>query len=275
VRVPIVETFVPLEEEATTKEFLDQGYIIRDVADRDALDEMRHRLVLSAVKQLGCSIPADDGTFLDQIHEQVPLDKLNALRLGVYRDINSQSWFRPTYFRLGRPYIETLVGNELAMQNRINLSVQMPEDRSSLLDLHADVFSGETPYQVVQWLPLVSVYRTKSMFILARPRSLEVVADLKSYEDRGMAGLYEVLKNQFIFLDIPYGKILIFSPNCLHGNTINDERTTRWSFNTRFLPLLAPTFSPEKSLGSFYLPITLKATTRIGMSYEQPTGFEE
>lgn len=273
--MPIVESFISTEDEALAQEFLAQGYIIRDVADRDALDEMRRRAVHSIVKHLGCAAPEDVGAFLDQIHEHVPVDGLNAMRLAVYRDLNAQSWFRPTYFRLGRPYVEALVGNELAMQNRINLSVQMPDDRSSLLDIHADVFSGESPFQVVQWLPLVDVYRTKSMFILPRPRSLEVVDDLKSYEKLGMAGLFDAFRNQFIFLDIPYGKVLIFSPNCLHGNTVNDERTTRWSFNTRFMPLLAPNVSAEKALGSFYLPITVRSTTRIGMAYRHPAGFEE
>jgi sporadic carbohydrate cluster 2OG-Fe(II) oxygenase len=273
--LPLTEAFVSSEDAALAKEFLGQGYIIRDVADRSGLDEMRHRMVASAVKHLGCAAPADDGAFLDTLHERVPVDQLNALRLAVYRDLNGQAWLRPTYFRLGRPYVEALVGNELAMQNRINLSIQLPDDRSSLLDLHADVFSGETPFQVVQWLPLVDVFRTKSMFILPRPRSLEVVDDLKSYEKLGMAGLFDALKNQFVFLDVPYGKLLIFSPNCLHGNTINDEPTTRWSFNARFAPLLAPSFSAEKSLGSFYLPITVKPATRIGMTYKSPAGFQE
>ena len=273
--MPIVESFLSPEDEALAQEFLAEGYIIRDVADRGALDEMRDRVGHSIAKHLGCPTPEQAGEFLDSIHERVPIDALNAMRLAVYRDLNAQAWFRPTYFRLGRPYIEALVGNELAMQNRINLSVQMPDDRSSLLDVHADVFSGESPFQVVQWLPLVSVFRTKSMFILPRPRSLEVVEDLKSYEKLGMAGLFDAFRNQWVFLDIPYGKLLIFSPNCLHGNTVNDERTTRWSFNTRFMPLLAPNVSAEKALGSFYLPITVRSTTRIGMTYQHPAGFEE
>jgi sporadic carbohydrate cluster 2OG-Fe(II) oxygenase len=273
--LPLVNAFVSAEDDRLTREFLADGYIIRDVADRDALDEMRDRLAAIVAKELDVPAPNNAEEFLDAVHERVTVERLNGLRLATYRAINAQDWFRPTYFHLGRPYVERLVGNELAMQNRINLSIQLPHDRTSLLDIHADVFSGETPYQVVQWLPLVNVFRTKSMFILPRTRSIEVTANFKDYERAGMAGLFERLKDEVRWLDIPYGKVLVFTPNCLHGNIVNAEPTTRWTFNARFAPLLAPTFSPEKALGSFYLPITPKATTRIGMSYRHPTGFEE
>jgi sporadic carbohydrate cluster 2OG-Fe(II) oxygenase len=271
----LVETFVPAEDEALAKEFLEKGYVIRDVEDRAALDEMRHHAVMLACDHLECPVPDDDAEFLSSIHERLPVDKLNPLRLAVYRGMNKRNWARPTYFRLAKRAIETLVGNELAMQNRLCLSVQMPNDTSSLLDIHADVFSGETPFQAVQWLPLVDAFATKSMFILPRPRSLEVVNKLKDYSELGMAGLYEALKNQLVWLDVPYGKVLLFSPNCLHGNTINGEKDTRWSFNCRFAPLLGPYFSEEKALGSFYLPITTRATTRIGLDYQHPAGFIE
>ncbi len=47
------------------------------------------------------------------------------------------------------------------MQLRVNLSIQMPEDESSLLPVHADTWSGDSPYEVVVWLPLVDCYDTK------------------------------------------------------------------------------------------------------------------
>ena len=189
--------------------------------------------------------------------------------------MNNRSWFRPTYFTLGRRMIEDLVGNELAMQNRINFSIQMPREQTSLLDIHADVFSGETPYQVVQWLPLVDVRGTKSMFILPRPKSEPVTDRLKDFGAGGMRGLFDVVKNDLVWLDIPYGMVLIFCPNFLHGNVVNEEPTTRWSMNCRFTGLFTPYDSPEKSLGSFYLPITVRPVTRVGMAYRQPAGFEE
>jgi sporadic carbohydrate cluster 2OG-Fe(II) oxygenase len=278
--MPLPESFEVLSSRGAdggplVEEFLANGYVIRDVEDRAALDEMRHEIVAAAAKALDLPLPDDDGVFLDTIHQHVTVDRLNAFRLGLYREINSRAWFRPTYYRLGRETLDTLVGNELAMQNRINFSLQLPGDRTSLLDIHADVFSGETPYQVVQWLPLVDVERTKSMFILPRPKSEQVAARLSEFGAGGMSALFEAVKNDLVWLRIPYGKVLIFSPNFLHGNVVNEEPMTRWSVNCRFTGLFTPYDSPEKALGSFYLPITVRPVTRLGMAYRQPGGFSE
>jgi sporadic carbohydrate cluster 2OG-Fe(II) oxygenase len=262
-------------DEALGEEFLATAYVIREVEDRAALDAMRHEIVLAAARLAGQPAPADDGAFLDGIHRVVPVEKLNELRLGLYREINAKPWFRPTYFRLVRGLVESLVGNELAMQNRINFSIQMPQDRSSLLDLHADVFAGETPYQVVQWLPLVSVMRTKSMFILERPKSEKMNPRLKEFSKGGMSALFEAVKPDLKWLEIPYGKVLLFCPNVLHGNVVNEEPTTRWSLNCRYTGLFTPYGIGERSLGSYYSPITTRPMTRMGMAYREPGGFEE
>jgi sporadic carbohydrate cluster 2OG-Fe(II) oxygenase len=255
--------------------FLASGYAIFDVEDHEALDRMRNEIAAAAARAIDQPAPRDDGEFLDNIHRLVTLDRLNAFRLGIYREINAKPWFRPTYFRLGRTVLETLVGNELAMQNRINFSIQMPHDQTSLLDIHADVFSGETPYQVVQWLPFVDVAATKSMFILPRPKSEQVIARLAEFSKGGMRALYDAVEPDLVWLDIPYGKALVFCPNFLHGNVVNEAATTRWSVNCRFTGLFTPYDSVEKTLGSFYLPITVRPVTRLGMAYCQPTGFEE
>jgi len=271
----LTETFELTAESALANEFLASAYVIRDVEDRPALDNLRREIVLVAARLIGHPAPEEDGAFLDNIHRLVPVEKLNDLRLGLYREFNAKPWFRPTYFKLVRRLVESLVGNELAMQNRINFSIQMPDDRSSLLDLHADVFAGETPYQVVEWLPLVDVRGTKSMFILERAKSEQVTARLKDFSQGGMSAVFDAVKPDVVWLDIPYGKVLVFSPNVLHGNVVNDEPTTRWSLNCRYTGLFTPYGIGERSLGSYYSPITARPVTRMGMSYKQPGGFEE
>jgi sporadic carbohydrate cluster 2OG-Fe(II) oxygenase len=231
--------------------------------------------VLAAARAIDQPAPRDDGAFLDGIHRLVQIDRLNSFRLGLYRELNGKAWFRPSYFSLARRLIEALVGNELAMQNRINFSIQMPKDRTSLLELHADVFAGETPYQVVQWLPLVDVRGTKSMFILPRPKSDAIAGRLKVFSQGGMKQLYEEVERDLIWLDIPYGKVLVFSPNVLHGNVVNEEPTTRWSLNCRFTGLFTPYGTAERSLGAYYTPITPRPVTRLGSVYREPEGFEE
>lgn len=271
----MVENFFTPEEVELSRELLRNGYVIRDVDDRAALDELRVVIVELVCKHLGCKMPSDLGVFLDGIHEKVKPEELNDLRLFVFRAMNELSWLRPTYYAIGRSLISALVGNELAMQNRVNLSIQMSNDNSSLLDLHSDVYGGETPFQVVQWLPLVDVFDTKSMFILPSEKSKAAAQRINKLKEGGMTQLYEQVKPDLVWLKIPYGKVLIFDSSCLHGNTVNLSKTSRWSLNCRFTGLFTPYTSYEKKLGSFYLPITTRAASRIGMRYEPPSGFEE
>ena len=270
----LYETF---EDTTSTlsEELLTEGYIVLPVEDRSALDDLRHEVVVAACQKLECSEPENDGEFLDTLHERITLEQLNPLRLGLYREFSARTWFRPTYFRLARQALQTLVGNELGMQNRINFSIQMPDDRTSLLDIHADVFSGESPYQVVQWVPLVDVSGTKSMFVLPRAKSEQVTENLADLGEGGMKALYERVASDLVWLDVPYGHVVIFSPNFLHGNVLNTESSTRWSLNCRVKGLFTPYASPEKGLGSFYLPITTRPLTRLGVAYRVPSGFKE
>ena len=271
----LIDSFARKQDSALIDEFMTNGYVICDADDRSALDALRHEVVKKAAELSELPMPADEDKFLNEFHKLLPIEKLNNVRLGLYRYFADQSWFRPTYFALGRSKLETLVGNELAMQNRINFSIQMPNDKTSLLDIHADVFSGETPYQVVQWIPLVNVSKSKSMFILPREKSNAAIAKMKEYGAGGMKALFAAVEKDLLWLDIPYGKILIFCPNFLHGNVINVEETTRWSMNVRFTGLFTPYVSPDKGIGSFYLPITPRPVTKLGMDYKVPGGFEE
>jgi sporadic carbohydrate cluster 2OG-Fe(II) oxygenase len=268
-------SFMREEDKKLAAEFMTKSYVIRDVDDRPALDEMRARIVAMACEHLKLPMPRDHGEFLDNIHKTLPVQQLNDLRLTIYRKMNAEPWLRPTYYALARSSVEALVGNELAMQNKINLSIQMPNDDSSLLDIHADVFGGETPFQVVEWLPLVDVYDTKSMFILWNDKSREVTARLHEVGDGGMTKLFEMVKDDIEWLNVPYGKVLVFTPNTLHGNVVNRVPTTRWSMNTRITGLFTPYTSAEKKIGSYYLPITTRAVSKIGMAYRQPDGFRE
>lgn len=263
------ETFVSFEEEALSNEFIEKGYVVIDVSNKEMLQIFRREIIKKICERLNLKMPEDENGFLNNLHELIDKSELNNLRLYLYHELNTEKWFRPTYYHLVKKELESIVGNELVMQNRINFSIQMPKDITSLLDIHADVFSGESPYQVVQWTPLVDVFNTKSMFILPRNKSNLIHSKIRAYEERGMNGLFEEVKSELEWLNIPFGKVLIFSPILFHGNVMNVEGETRLSLNTRFKSLLSPYGSTEKSFGSFYLPVTIKAMTDVGSEYVQ------
>ena len=56
--------------------------------------------------------------------------------------------FREKYYLVAKETLDQLVGNELAMQNKLNLSLQMPHDKNSQLPMHSDIYAGESPLKL-------------------------------------------------------------------------------------------------------------------------------
>lgn len=207
--------------------------------------------------------PVEDLSALDFLkviayEDETPSNDLNQFRLKKISDLNSSLLTRKLYFSLAEKALHEIVGNELVMQRNINLSIQMPGDDSSLLPIHADVLQGDSPYEVVLWVPLVDCYGTKSMFF-SRKQPVDISG--KSLEQ-----LYEECEPYFV--DCEYGEALIFSQNYFHGNVVNQTNETRWSMNCRFKSVFSP--YADKKLGEFFTPLTLRPATIMGMKYEFP-----
>lgn len=261
--------FFDVEEQALVDQFLTDGYVILPAEDLAGLQWLRGKVAQLAAERLGQQLPKDEGAFLDNIHQHLSVDDLNALRVGVFEDMNAVEGFRPAYFRLARRAIGWLVGNELAMQRRINLSIQMPQDDSSVLPLHADVWAGDSAYETVLWVPLVDCHHTKSMYLLPARHYARFQADFAAQAIKGgVSGLFEAAKPHMVWLEVPYGNVLLFNQNLPHGNVVNEVAETRWSLNCRFKQLLTP--YADKRLGEFFEPITLRPTTRLGAAYQLP-----
>lgn len=266
-------SFLTPEEQSNSQRLMDQGYIIAPAEDHGALERIRDLLVRAACDWLNCSAPADVDAFLNGIGDRVPVDKLNDFRLHQIARLNAESWVRPAYFSVARRALECLIGNELAMQRRVNLSIQLPGDSSSLLPIHADVWSGDSPFELVLWLPLVDCYRTKSMYILPPGPAEALQKQMANFVGRNTDHIFDVIEPDLQWLEIPYGSFLLFNQNLPHGNRINREPDARWSMNCRFKGVFTP--YADKRLGEFFEPVTLRAASRIGLSYEYPSGFKE
>ena len=79
---------------------------------------------------------------------------------------------------MGREYIDLFCGNELAVQ-KINLSIQLLLIILLYFNPY-DVWSGNSPFELVLWIPLVSVKNTKSMFILSPNKTNFIITILKN-----------------------------------------------------------------------------------------------
>jgi sporadic carbohydrate cluster 2OG-Fe(II) oxygenase len=256
-----------------TKQFLDQGYVIIPTEHKSGLIEIQDRIVEIISNFLSIKLPNDSKLFLNNVHLYIDADKINELRLLIINNLISEPWFKLTYFQLAKTSIEQIVGNELAIQRGLGLNIQLPKDKSSLSPLHADVWDGDSPFEVVMWVPLVDCYRSKSMYILNPKTDRSFQKKLFEHKELSAEGLFEKIKDNVSFIEIPFGSILLFTQTLIHGNRVNQENETRWSMNCRFKSLLSPYH--DKKLGDFFETLNIKPATRIGMSYEFPGGFDE
>lgn len=265
--------FLDAEAAALSKRFLADGHVIVPVEDMPELNRLRNSMAGIAAAHLGLPKPEDAGAFLNGIHRHVTVEKLNDLRLHTINGTNALPWVRKAYFSLARTALDALVGNELVMQRRLNLSIQLPNDDSSLLAVHADVWDGDSPFEVVAWLPLVDCHRTKSMYLLHPEKGAKVEAEFGRFQGKSEQDLYEAIEADLKWLAVPFGSMLLFSQNLMHGNVVNREPDSRWSMNCRFKSLFSP--YAGKRLGEFFEPITMRAATRLAMAYEFPEGLHE
>lgn len=258
-------------EQALGERFLRDGYVIVPAEHPDGLSRIQHAIASETAAFLKTSISGDAKTFLDNIASIVTADRLNDLRVAVIGKLSSQPWVREAYFRVAQRTLENLVGNELVMQRNLSLSIQLPDDDSSLLPLHSDAWSEDSPFEAVLWIPFVDCFATKSMFVLSLEATRQWSARMHEFSD--VEKLYEAIEPEAQWLDIPYGQVLVFTHTVMHGNRVNRERTTRWSMNVRFKSLFSP--YSDKRLGDFFAPISIRPVTRLGMEYQMPAGFHE
>ena len=162
-----MSNFLSKEELKISNEFKKKGYVIRKIKDTKSLSKIRKLFVKSIKKNIQKKIKfKKEEDIFNFIHKKIETNRLNSFRLKIINDINKSKNIRKLYYKISRPVLDVILGNELAMQLRINLSIQLPNDDGSLLPIHSDVWSGDSPFESVVWLPLVNCFKTKSMFIL-------------------------------------------------------------------------------------------------------------
>ena len=160
-------SFLTKKEINISNNFKQNGFVIKKISDLSSLKKIR-KIFLTSIRKNLKPFPKykTESDIFNLMHQNISKDKLNSFRLKIINDINRSKDLRRLYYSISRPLLDVILGNELSMQLRINLSIQLPKDENSLLPIHSDVWSGDSPFECVIWLPLVNCYKTKSMFIL-------------------------------------------------------------------------------------------------------------
>ena len=245
------------------KNFIKNGYEIVNLKKKDSI-YLRSK-ILKYIKEK----TKLEKINLDYLHKNYPLEKLNALRIYVYNKINKDVQFQKKILSSFDKIISETVGSETA-QSYISFSIQYPNDGTSLLTLHTDSSQSDSVFQVNLWIPFVNVKKTKSMFIVKPKDSIKILKEMRDSKKITIQEVHKKYKRKMKWLELKFGQTIVFTPNCLHGNVVNNENTTRLSINLRYKNLYSPyvkNVANLKNIENFYPNINKKLITKINLEY--------
>lgn len=205
---------------------------------------------------------------LSQLHKKLSISSVNSIRLGAFKFLNSLHKNLDLIFeQIAGESLKSILGPDLLIQTKVNLSIQLPGDVNSQLDLHSDCWSGDTPFQLNLWIPLTPCFASNSMFLLSEKKTLTCL-DLINHNptiDRNV--LWSYVEDED-FLALPKGQAIIFNPGLLHGNIPNMTDQSRVSINVRFKNVFSPDASSEhisRSAGPYYRKFQISDWTRLAL----------
>jgi sporadic carbohydrate cluster 2OG-Fe(II) oxygenase len=235
-----------------TQKLIDNGLVTFDSPNHSLIQDLTNCLLKCASPFSPVPIAFD--TPLDLLHNYVSVDNLNSFRLHCISVLNNDSYASKLIFANFSSILQSILGTDIAIQKNIGLSIQYPDDASSLLPIHSDVISSDcSPYEFVLWIPLVNCFSTKSMFYLPFNYSDSIsnyinIISMKNFNST--REFYNYVKDDLSFLSIKPPSAALFSHSLWHGNTINLEKETRVSLNIRVKNLFTP--YKGKKLGDFF-----------------------
>ena len=202
---------------------------------------------------------------LDELHKYLKIKDVNDFRIKLFTKINKSLDWEKLILKLIGNEIFTELGQDLLIQSKINLSIQMPKDKTSILPAHSDSWSADSPFQRNLWLPLTDAFGTNSMFILGQKETINFFKKIK--KDK----LYKEQKDQIKiqskhFIEMSYGSVLLFNPALLHGNVLNKTNKTRISLNIRLKSIFSPEpnqRNPDRKYGTYYKKFNISENTKF------------
>ena len=222
--------------------------------DKNSKEEINKiiNIIIQAINNFNIKINKEN---LKYLHKYIKKENINELRINLFNELNKNNrLIEESLEKIAGEELVKILGPDILIQKKINLSIQMPNDETSLLDMHSDCWSGDSPYQINLWIPLTDAKKTNSMFIFDFNKSQNTIK--KIYENMEK-NPYDAKNNIEIndFLNVKLGQYIIFNPGLLHGNVRNETSRTRMSINIRFKSRFTPEPESEhvtRSSGIYY-----------------------
>ncbi len=206
---------------------------------------------------------------LSSLHNFIDIKEVNDLRVKTFSHINSELEWENLILEICENELQNKHGRDLLVQSKINLSIQMPNDQTSILPIHTDSSSADSPFQTNIWIPLTDAFETNSMFILDEKQTMDFAHNVVSNNIKEFhSSNFQIKKEDFI--KINFGQILFFNPSILHGNVLNETNKTRVSLNLRVKSMFSPEpdfRNADRKFGTYYKVLRISKETRFALDF--------
>lgn len=251
--------------------FEDQNYLVFSNQNSIAFNKFSDLIKRVIYKEVGY-----DGFDLADLHNHIGDRDVNKIRIAVFRELNALPNWEDNYYYLASNILRDLFGPDISIQIKLNFSIQMPGDETSVLALHSDTLSGQSPFECVLWTAITDAFDSNSMYIFDKDISKKMYKELPNYQYIGMSKMFKDYGSLSNNIETTKGQCILFSSTLFHGNQLNKTDKTRISLNCRFKSLFSPEYSEkphERVTGQFYKMLYMSPVTKIGLSYDDQITF--
>ncbi len=129
--------------------------------------------------------------------------------------------------------IKKLCGEELFIQRRAHIIINLPGHGQPKQWPHYEMISGLSPFSYVIWAPLHDLDDDGGIYYINQHKSSKI---MKKEEHQGLVNGPDVLnlmQNQKP-VKLKFGEAIIFNPFVIHGNTPFNSKYARIACNVRF-----------------------------------------
>lgn len=243
--------------------FESQGYAIFQASNMAPLDELRTK-IFDRAKTLVPYKGEGIEDFFNKFHDYglKPVE-LNKFRMDLMGWCNRELRVAQSLHEAFREPISALVGPDVVAQKGTNLVVQPPGDKDQT-PTHRDA-PISSHFEVIVWVPLVDVYKTKSMFISDKQSSSEALGRLQAGGSYSEFCAY--VEKHSKSLEVGYGGACFFAGGIAHGCPVNVEEETRWSLNMRYKNIFSP--YGARGINDYFELLTLSPLAKVGFDFEK------
>ena len=118
-------------------------FVINKIKNLIYIEEIKKNFINFIKKNSNFKNVSNDEDLFKNNHKNLNVKNLNNFRLNIFNRLSKDKEFKTLIYKLSKEFLDILVGNELAMQTRPNLSIQLPKDNSCyylFMLIHGQVF---------------------------------------------------------------------------------------------------------------------------------------